>query len=74
VKIFARLVSPGAANSEIWAARMDRRLDFANLDETFATDSARLQYAADAIARELLENLAPRNATPEKVPSARAGS
>jgi hypothetical protein len=63
VKFHVRLVDV-ATGSELWSARLERRLDFGREVKHFSSESGRMTWACDHIAERILETLPTRQARP----------
>lgn len=63
-KITASLLDAKGSGDVLWSATADQRFDFLQVRENLSTEGARVRYACDAIAAELLARLPARTARP----------
>ncbi|MCY2961352.1 MAG: hypothetical protein NTY35_14410 [Planctomycetota bacterium] len=68
-RITASLLDAKGGGSVLWSATADQRFDFAQLRENIATEGARVRYACDSIAAELLARLPARTSRPGRATS-----
>lgn len=66
-KIVAQLIDAKGGGEVLWSATADQRFDFPGLREHLSTETARLQYACDEIAAEVLGKLPARTARPGRL-------
>lgn len=63
-RITASLIDARGSGDVLWSATADQRFDFNQLREHLSTEGARVRYACDAIAAELLARLPARTPRP----------
>ena len=63
-KVVAQMIDAKGGGEVLWSATADQRFDFPELREHLSTETARVQYACDEIAAELLAKLPPRTPKP----------
>jgi hypothetical protein len=63
-RVTANLVDAKGGGASLWSATADQRFDFLQMREHLATEGARIRYACDAIAAEVLAKLPARTARP----------
>ena len=66
VTLQARMVDPANPAGELWSGVLEKRFDFAQIQEQFTTEAALSRYACETIATELLEAMPARQTTPGK--------
>lgn len=66
-KVVTQLIDATGGGKVLWSATADQRFDFPGLREHLSTETARLQYACDEIAAELLGKLPPRKPRPGRL-------
>lgn len=66
VTIRARMVDPANPAGELWSGVLEKRFDFADVQDQFTTESALRRHACETIAGELLEAMPARQPTPGK--------
>jgi hypothetical protein len=66
-RIVTQLIDAKGGGEVLWSATADQRFDFPGLREHLSTETARLQYACDEIAAELLGKLPARTARPGRL-------
>ena len=66
VTIRARMVAPENPSGELWSGVLEKRFDFAAVQDQFTTEGALRRHACEMIASELLEALPARQSMPGK--------
>jgi hypothetical protein len=66
-KVVAQLIDATGGGKVLWSATADQRFDFPALREHLSTETARMKFACDEIAAELLAKLPPRTARPGRL-------
>jgi hypothetical protein len=64
VTIRARVVAPDNPSGELWSGVLEKRCDFGEVQEQYATEAALRRYACEQIANELLEAMPARQPVP----------
>ncbi len=68
-KVVAQLIDATGGGEVLWSATADQRFDFPALREHLSTETARMKYACDEIAAELLGKLPARTSRPGRLTS-----
>lgn len=66
-RIHASLIDATGGREVLWSATADQRFDFPSMRDHVATETARIQFACDTIAKELLARLPARKAVPGRL-------
>ena len=64
VTIHARVVAPDNPSGELWSGVLEKRCDFGEVQEQYATEAALRKFACEQIANELLEAMPARQPVP----------
>jgi hypothetical protein len=66
VTIQARMLDPQNPSGELWSGVLEKRFDFGEIHDQFATEGALQRHACQTIAGELMEAMPARQPTPGK--------